>query len=75
MRTKLYAFIICMILSLVVISNNFIISAKEPELTVCSVLIEANSKVIISSKNENIPVPIGVMSKLMTIHLVAEEIE
>lgn len=75
MRTKLSAFIICIILSLVVISNNFIISANESELTVCSVLIEANSKVIILSKNENIPVPIGVMSKLMTVYIVAEEIE
>lgn len=75
MRTKLSAFIICIILSFVVISNKFIILAIEPEFTVCSVLIEANSKVIISSKNENMPVPIGVMSKLMTIYIVAEEIE
>lgn len=75
MRVKLTGLFICIILSFVVISNSFIVSASENELTVCSVLIEANSKVVISSQNENTAVPVGVMSKLMTVYLVAEEIE
>ncbi|MBQ5317641.1 MAG: D-alanyl-D-alanine carboxypeptidase [Oscillospiraceae bacterium] len=66
---------ICIILLYSIISNSFSVCATKNELSECFVLVEANSKVIISSNNENKVVPIGVMSKLMTIYLVAEEIE
>jgi len=75
MRTKLSAIFVCIIFLLTLINNSFRVSANEKNLTVCTVLIESESKVVISSKNENVPVPVGVMSKLMTIYLVAEEIE
>ena len=74
MRTELSAISICMLLILSVLFNTFNVSATENKFTTCSVLIEVESKVIISSKNEYNPVPVGVMSKLMTVYLVAEEI-
>lgn len=49
--------------------------ANEKTIDVCYVLIEAENKTIISSSNENMPVSVGVMSKLMTIYLVGEAIE
>lgn len=74
MRTELSVISICMILFFSVMFTSFNVSATENKFTTCSVLIEAESKVIISSKDENHPVPVGVMSKLMTVYLVAEEI-
>lgn len=74
MRTEISAILICITLFISAIFSSFNVSATENKFTACSVLIEAESKVIISSKNENNPVPVGVMSKLMTVYLVAEEI-
>lgn len=74
MRTEISAILICITLFISAIFSSFNVSAAENKFTACSVLIEAESKVIISSKNENKPVPVGVMSKLMTVYLVAEEI-
>ncbi|MBQ3161723.1 MAG: D-alanyl-D-alanine carboxypeptidase [Oscillospiraceae bacterium] len=49
--------------------------AEEKEYADSYVLIEANSKVVISSKNENEKVPVGTMAKLMTVLIIAENIE
>ena len=75
MRTKFTIIFICIILLYSTISNSFSVCAIEQELSKCYVLIEANSKVIISSNSEEKIVPVGVMTKLMTIYIIAEEIE
>ncbi len=74
MRKIFTIILICTILSYTIIPKRFTVYAAEKELSTCSVLIEADNKVIISSNDENKIVPIGVMAKLMTIYLVAEEI-
>ncbi len=68
---------ICCFMLMVLLTNVFCINAyaNEKTMTVCTVLIEAESKIIISSNNENMPVSVGVMAKLMTIYLVGEAIE
>ncbi len=69
--------IICLFLSVMIAINSISIStfANEKEPMRCSVLIETQNKVIISGENEEETVPVGVMAKLMTIYLVAEQIE
>lgn len=69
-------FISCFVLTLLLL-NTFCLKvyANEKTMTIGYVLIEAESKAIISSSNENMPVSVGVMSKLMTIYLVGEAIE
>ncbi len=74
MQIKFTAVFISFVIFFVSISNCFYVSATEQENDVCFVLVEAESKVIISSSNENNLVPVGVMSKLMTVYLAAEEI-
>lgn len=74
MRIRFTAIFISVVIFFISISNGFYISAAEQENSVCFVLVEAESKVIISSSNENKVVPVGVMAKLMTVYLAAEEI-
>lgn len=75
MQNKFTAVFISLVIFFIGISNGFYVSAAEQENGDCFVLIEAESKVIISSSNENKVVPVGVMAKLMTVYLIAEEIE
>lgn len=75
MRIKFTAVFISFVIFFISISNYFYVSAAGNEFPLCFVLIEAESKVIISSSNENKVVPVGVMAKLMTVYLIAEEIE
>ncbi|MCH5348554.1 MAG: D-alanyl-D-alanine carboxypeptidase [Oscillospiraceae bacterium] len=72
--------ILCVILAIITIMTFpcSIISAekaekKEPQL--CEVLIEASGGVVIYGLNEEAPVAVGTMAKLMTILLTAEQIE
>lgn len=48
---------------------------KKTELVLCEVLIEVETKTILTSVNGNIKIPIGTMAKLMTVFLAAEAIE
>ncbi len=50
------------------------VSAEEKRHTVCKVLIEAKSGVVISGQNEDMQVPVGTMAKLMTVLLAAERV-
>ena len=50
------------------------VSAEEKPHTVCTVLIEAKSGVVISGQNEDMQVPVGTMAKLMTVLLAAERV-
>ncbi len=50
------------------------VSAEEKTHTVCKVLIEAKSGVVISGQNEDMQVPVGTMAKLMTVLLAAERV-
>lgn len=50
------------------------VSAEEKPHTVCKVLIEAKSGVVISGQNEDMQVPVGTMAKLMTVLLAAERV-
>ena len=69
--------IICMILSVVTILNLMSVNvlAQENNRCIIYVLIEAQNKTVIDGDNEYVKVPVGVMSKLMTIYIVAEQIE
>jgi len=75
MKNKYIILLLSIVMSVTIITNNFYVSAESIKLSACSVLIEAESKVIISSNDENKIVPVGVMAKLMTVYLVAEEIK
>ena len=48
---------------------------KEKELLLCEVLIEASAGTVIHGLNEDAPVPVGTMAKLMTVLLTAEQVE
>ncbi len=56
------------------VTAGFHVSAEEKPHTVCKVLIEAKSGVVISGQNENTQVPVGTMAKLMTVLLAAERV-
>ncbi len=77
MYKRFFKLYVCFFISVIMLINILCVdlNAEERQLNVCNVLIEAESKVIISSNNENLPVSVGVMSKLMTIYLTAEAIE
>lgn len=77
MCIKIIKQFICYFMLTILLMNTLCINiyANENTMTVCTVLIEAESKTIISSSNENKSVSVGVMSKLMTVCLVAEAIE
>lgn len=77
MCNKIFKLLICYYFSLFLLVNSCYgtIYAENNTMPVCTVLIEAENKVVISSSNEDTPVPVGVMSKLMTVCLVAEEIQ
>lgn len=68
--------IICTFLVIISAINSICIvsSAKEREYTLCKVLIEASGGVIISGENEETPVSVGTMTKLMTVLLAAEQV-
>lgn len=69
--------IICVILAIITIMMFpcSIASAEEKEPLLCEVLIEASGGVVIYGLNEETPVPVGTMAKLMTVLLTAEQIE
>ena len=77
MRNFIIRRIICTFLAIITITNLICMSAfaDEKEYTLCEVLIEASSGVIISGQNEETPVSVGTMAKLMTILLAAEQVE
>ncbi len=77
MCSKVQRIFISFLVSTIVFVNALpvVTYAENKQTIVCNVLIEANSKVVISGNNENTPVPVGVMAKLMTVCIVAEEMQ
>ena len=75
MRKNFFMRIFCIILAIITIAPTAAVSAEEKSYTLCRVMIEAAGGVIIESVNEDVPVPVGTMAKLMTVLLAAEHIE
>ena len=70
--------IICTFLAIITVMMNVRIKASaenEKKLLFCEVLIEASSGTVIEGVNEETPVPVGTMAKLMTVLLAAERVE
>lgn len=69
--------IISVILAIITIMTllSGIAFAENKETLLCEVLIEASGKTVIYGLNEDVPVPVGTMAKLMTVFLAAEQIE
>lgn len=69
--------ILCVILAIITIMQLpcSIAFAEKKETMLCEVLIEASSGTVIYGLNEDTPVPVGTMAKLMTVLLAAEQIE
>lgn len=70
--------IICAFLAIITIMPAFRVKAdrsEEEKYTFCEVLIEASGGMVIEGVNEETPVPVGTMAKLMTVLLTAEKVE
>ncbi|MCH5193475.1 MAG: D-alanyl-D-alanine carboxypeptidase [Oscillospiraceae bacterium] len=69
--------ILCVILAIITILTLpcSAASAEKKEPLLCEVLIEASAGTVIYGLNEDTPVPVGTMAKLMTTLLAAEHIE
>lgn len=74
MRKNFFARILCAFLAIIMLTAACSVSAEEKQHMVCKVLIEAKSGVVISGRNEDTQVPVGTMSKLMTVLLAAERV-
>ena len=79
MRNLIYRRIICTFLAIITVMLNVCAEAgavkENKELLFCEVLIEAGSGTVIEGVNEEMPVPVGTMAKLMTVLLAAEKVE
>ena len=79
MRNLIARRIICTFLAIITVMLNLRVNAnaekKERKLLFCEVLIEASSGTVIEGVNEDTPVPVGTMAKLMTVLLAAEKVE
>lgn len=70
--------ILSAILAIIIVTlmcGNVFADEADKEYTFCEVLIEASGCAVIESVNGDVPVPVGTMSKLMTVLLTAEKIE
>ncbi len=76
MRIKERLLIFALSAAVLVFSCRIEISAEEPAGPIrCYVLTELSTGTVIYGKNQDKPVPVGTMNKLMTVLLVAESIE
>ncbi len=79
MTKRICAFTVMLILLVQVINpcNIFADNEKKPESkpVICEVLMEVSTKTILNSVNPDKKIPVGTMAKLMTVLLVAEDIE
>lgn len=81
MRNLFLRRIICAILAIITITaicvpcGSAFAEKTDKEYTFCEILIEASGGAVIESVNEDVPVPVGTMAKIMTVLLAAEKIE
>ena len=78
MRNLIAMRIICTFLAIITVMLNIQIGTgaeQEKKYLFCEVLIEASGGVVIDGQNEETPVPVGTMAKLMTVLLAAEKVE
>lgn len=78
MRNLISRRIICTFLAIITVMMSVRIKSgaeKEEKLLFCEVLIEASGGTVIEGVNEDTPVPVGTMAKLMTVLLAAERVE
>ena len=78
MRNLTLKRIICTFLAIITVMPLFVntfAAETDKEYTFCEILIEASGGAVIESVNEDVPVPIGTMAKLMTVLLAAEKVE
>lgn len=75
MRKNFFMRIFCIILAIITVATTATVSAEEKSYTLCKVMIETTGGVIIESANEDVPVPVGTMAKLMTVLLAAETVK
>lgn len=76
MRNLTLRRILSIFLAIITLTPCFTVSAEtDREYTFCEILIEASGGAVIESVNEDVPVPVGTMAKLMTVLLAAEKVE
>ncbi len=78
MRNLTLRRILCIFLAIITLTPCFafdVSSETDREYTFCEILIEASGGAVIESVNEDVPVPVGTMAKLMTVLLAAEKVE
>ena len=80
MRNLILTRIICGFLAIIMVTQAVCFGAsadneEKNELLFCEVLIEASGGTVIDGQNEDTPVPVGTMAKLMTVLLAAEKVE
>lgn len=63
------------IITLISLCGSASAAETDKEYTFCEILIEASGGAVIESVNEDVPVPVGTMAKLMTVLLAAEKVE
>lgn len=63
------------IITLIPLCGSVSAAETDKEYTFCEILIEASGGAVIESVNEDVPVPVGTMAKLMTVLLAAEKVE
>ena len=63
------------IITLIPLCGSASAAETDKEHTFCEILIEASGGAVIESVNEDVPVPVGTMAKLMTVLLAAEKVE
>lgn len=78
MRNLISKRIICTFLAIITLAplcGSVFAAETDKKYTFCEILIEASGGAVVESVNENIPVPVGTMAKLMTVLLAAEKVE
>lgn len=63
------------IITLIPLCGSASAAETDNEYTFCEILIEASGGAVIESVNEDVPVSVGTMAKLMTVLLAAEKVE
>lgn len=78
MRNLTVRRIFCIFLTIIILTpfcGSAFAEKTDKEYTFCEILIEASGGAVIESVNEDVPVPVGTMAKLMTVLLAAEKVE
>lgn len=78
MRNLTLRRIFCIFLAIIILTpfcGSVFAEKTDKEYTFCEILIEASGGAVIESVNEDVPVPVGTIAKLMTVLLAAEKVE